>query len=155
MQKTKVIINGQETMPLFRTVSDAYRKKPVVVHARQIDKPFEVHTLEGIMKGKAGDWLIMGVEKELYPCDDKIFKKTYEKADAPKKINKIVDDVSKELCDQQDRIERMLKWLVIKLKIEGRGQLAGMNYSPEAMGKQIDELVGQMPDVSDIIKEKK
>ncbi len=51
-----------------------------------------------------------------------------------------------------DRIERMLKWIVMKGMMVDRGELAGMNYSPEAMGKQIDELVGKLPDLSDIIK---
>ena len=54
---------------------------------------------------------------------------------------------------QQDRIERMLKWTVIHLKMIERGQLAGMNYSPEATGKQVDELVGQLPDISDILNQ--
>ena len=77
--KRKVIINGQNTVVLFHRTRDAFRKKPVVIHAQQIDVPFEVHTLEGVMKGKPGDWLIKGVEGELYPCKDEIFKKTYER----------------------------------------------------------------------------
>ena len=133
MKRTNVIINGQETMPLFRTASDAYRKKPVVVHARQIDKPFEVHTLEGIMKGKAGDWLIMGVEKELYPCDDKIFKKTYEKAHMPEAEAPRIGKDKVKTYIPLDRIERMLKWLI-------------MNQSPS---------IDHLPDISDIIEEKK
>jgi hypothetical protein len=26
-----------------------------------VDEPFEVETIEGIMKGKAGDWLMIGI----------------------------------------------------------------------------------------------
>lgn len=55
---------------------------------------------------------------------------------------------------QLDRIERMLKWLILKTMMVDSGELAGMNYSPEAMGKQIDELVGELPDISDIISKK-
>ena len=55
-----------------------FRKKPVVVKAIRISKPFRVQTKEGIMEGKAGDWLIIGVANEAYPCDHDIFKKTYE-----------------------------------------------------------------------------
>ena len=41
---------------------------------------FWVQTLEGRMEGLPGDWLIKGVEGELYPCAHKIFMKTYEEA---------------------------------------------------------------------------
>lgn len=55
-----------------------YRKRPVVITARQMPDAFEVETLEGVMRGKAGDWLITGVRGEQYPCDDEIFRETYE-----------------------------------------------------------------------------
>jgi hypothetical protein len=41
-------------------------------------EPFEVKTLEGLMKGNAGDWLIEGTEGEQYPCKDTVFKRKYE-----------------------------------------------------------------------------
>ncbi len=37
-----------------------------------------INTLEGLMAYEAGDWLITGVEGEVYPCKDSIFQKTYE-----------------------------------------------------------------------------
>ncbi len=55
-----------------------YRKRPVAIRAMRIHEEFEVETEEGVMKGKPGDWLIQGVEKELYPCKHSIFRKTYE-----------------------------------------------------------------------------
>ena len=86
-------------MPLFR-------KKPVVVEAVQFDgsstsivairkwisgkiyaKPsvatrdrrsMLIHTLEGIMEVRPGDWVIKGIEGEFYPCKPDIFDKTYE-----------------------------------------------------------------------------
>jgi hypothetical protein len=42
-----------------------------------MEEPFEVETMEGTLRGKAGDWLMIGVEGELYPCDAKVFEKTY------------------------------------------------------------------------------
>lgn len=79
-----------------------YRKKPVVIEAEQwvgsnlnddtslFQSPkviikddgseFMVSTLEGTMTGKKGDWLIIGVNGEYYPCKDEIFQKTYEPA---------------------------------------------------------------------------
>jgi hypothetical protein len=52
-------------------------KKPIPVECYQMDKAFEVETLEGTMTGKKGDWLMKGVDGELYPCDQDIFDKTY------------------------------------------------------------------------------
>lgn len=41
---------------------------------------FVVETLEGSMTGGRGDYIVQGVEGELYPCRGDIFEKTYEKA---------------------------------------------------------------------------
>lgn len=55
------------------------RKKPIVVYALQINEPFRVNTLEGNYKqGKPGDYLMRGIESELYICDRVIFEKTYD-----------------------------------------------------------------------------
>lgn len=55
------------------------RKKPIVVHAKQIDEEFRVDTLEGNYKqGKPGDYLMRGIDGELYICDREIFEKTYD-----------------------------------------------------------------------------
>ena len=53
-------------------------KKPIPVKCIQIDEPFIVETMEGLMKGKAGDYLIVGVKGEAYPCDKEIFEETYQ-----------------------------------------------------------------------------
>lgn len=53
-------------------------KKPIPVKCIQIEEPFKVETMEGVMQGKAGDWLMIGVNNEMYVCDSSIFKKTYE-----------------------------------------------------------------------------
>ena len=55
-----------------------YRKRPVVIEAYQTDKEMEISTLEGTMKANVGDWIIKGVNGELYPCKPDIFAKTYE-----------------------------------------------------------------------------
>ena len=75
-----------------------YRKKPVVIEAvlwtgkntNEINKfvsPNGVHdgkvviqTLEGVMQGSVGDWIIKGVKGEFYPCKPDIFAATYEPA---------------------------------------------------------------------------
>ena len=56
-------------------------KKPIPVRCMQIMEPFEVETLEGTLRGKAGDWLLVGVRGEMYPVDRAIFAQTYELRD--------------------------------------------------------------------------
>lgn len=76
-----------------------YRKKPVVIEAvrymidnslpdwfmdRVSNNTIVIHedhikTLEGTMKSEYGDYIILGVNDEVYPCKPDIFEKTYEK----------------------------------------------------------------------------
>ena len=58
-----------------------FRKKPVVIDAMRITRKMTVTTLEGVMTGNPGDWLITGVNREQYFCKDDIFRKTYESTD--------------------------------------------------------------------------
>ena len=53
-------------------------KKPIPVNCVQIQEPFVVETMEGPMKGKKGDWLMIGIHGEMYPIDQEIFQKTYD-----------------------------------------------------------------------------
>ena len=53
-------------------------KKAIPIKCFQINEPFEVQTMEGVMKGKKGDWLMVGISGEMYPCDDEIFRRTYD-----------------------------------------------------------------------------
>lgn len=80
-----------------------YRKKPVVIEARQLldncftsvatwcdgavcldeDNPRKVagviiSTLEGDLHARMGDYVIKGVKGEFYPCKPDIFEETYE-----------------------------------------------------------------------------
>lgn len=82
-----------------------YRKKPVVIEAVQLKKDYSVHvmswclcfcmnakfdeenlgiiipTLEGDHLARWDDWIIKGLNDELYPCKPDIFEKTYELVD--------------------------------------------------------------------------
>jgi len=54
-------------------------KRPIVVHAKKMNEEFRVNTLEGNYKqGKPGDYLMRGIDGELYICDGHIFEKTYD-----------------------------------------------------------------------------
>lgn len=64
-------------MPTEEFQERRYRKRPVVIRARRMPEPFTVATLEGEMRGNAGDWLITGIDGEQYPCADHIFRATY------------------------------------------------------------------------------
>lgn len=52
---------------------------PVLVDAEG-NKHLKIETLEGTHRANVGDWIIVGVNGELYPCKHDIFKKTYEPA---------------------------------------------------------------------------
>ena len=70
-----------KTFDTFEQVADmgGCMKRPIVVHAKRIDEEFRVNTLEGNYKqGKACDYLMKGVDGELYICDKEIFEKTYD-----------------------------------------------------------------------------
>ena len=56
-----------------------YVKKPLEIKAMEMLLDFEVDTLEGTMKGKAGDYLVCGIQGEYYPVDKDIFKASYER----------------------------------------------------------------------------
>lgn len=77
-----------------------YRKKPVVIEARQWDganavelltwigedatqdgATLMIYTLEGTHEASLGDWIIKGVKGEFYPCKPDIFEQTYEPAE--------------------------------------------------------------------------
>ena len=51
--------------------------KPGVVHVVPTGE-LEIPTLEGTMTASAGDWIIRGVEGEVYPVKPSIFDATYE-----------------------------------------------------------------------------
>jgi len=84
-----------------------YRKKPVVIEAFKYNidnRPdwfmdrvsdntivtFEdrcnIKTLEGVMVGQFGDYIIKGIKGEIYPCKPDIFEMTYELVEPTKEL---------------------------------------------------------------------
>lgn len=55
-----------------------FKKLPVVIEATRLTQEMTVKTLEGVMTGNVGDWLITGVNGEQYFCEDDIFHKTHK-----------------------------------------------------------------------------
>lgn len=81
-----------------------FKKKPITIEAIQFDGENTIEimsfhdagsfiypkdgdltiiTLEGDMTCKKGDWIIRGVHGEFYPCNDQIFRKTYDEVSKP------------------------------------------------------------------------
>ena len=54
-----------------------YLTLPGTSHCR-----LNIHTLEGVMVADPGDYIIKGIQGEIYPCKPDIFAATYEPADA-------------------------------------------------------------------------
>jgi len=61
-----------------------FRKKPVEVFAFECREVMFIETLEGDMRADDGDFVITGVNGEMYPCKPEIFKKTYEAVEGGK-----------------------------------------------------------------------
>lgn len=79
-----------------------FRKRPVVIEAeqflpgkspwpkgvyvakageRQGEVKFQIDTPEGPFVVKPGDWIIVGIKGERYPCKPDIFEATYERVE--------------------------------------------------------------------------
>jgi len=62
-------------------LEDAMLMRPSQIGSvRPLESVLEIHTLEGIMIARPGDYIIRGVTGELYPCKPDIFAATYEPA---------------------------------------------------------------------------
>lgn len=69
----------------------------IITHS---DGTCDIKTLEGTMKADKGDFIILGINGEVYPCKPDIFEKTYEKVEEKNKfsfikiLNKIGDNIN-------------------------------------------------------------
>lgn len=61
-----------------RTIGSVY---PLHHHAGNGNDELYIATLEGTMEVSVGDWIIQGIQGELYPCKPDIFDATYEPVD--------------------------------------------------------------------------
>lgn len=63
---------------------DEVTKNKIVLHKCKLGRfeikeaYCEIETLEGVMRGNGGDYIIKGVDGEIYPCKPYIFEKTYD-----------------------------------------------------------------------------
>lgn len=73
--------NNTDEMHAFAECGDMASGKPHPFKYPDGTVGLAIHTLNGTMNAKEGEWIIRGVNGELYPCADDIFRKTYESAD--------------------------------------------------------------------------
>jgi len=78
MENKVRLMDGTDCTPAESVEWMDVRKKPIVVNALHMLVDFEVDTLEGTHQGKAGDYLLKGIEGEMYPVKKEIFEKTYD-----------------------------------------------------------------------------
>lgn len=63
-------------------IAEAIKKGDVWFVGEGTEKvQMQIDTLEGVMTAKRGDYIIKGVQGELYPCKPDIFEMTYEKVE--------------------------------------------------------------------------
>lgn len=92
----KAINEGSVKVVMERDPYDPQSVKPTL----------SIETLEGVMTAQPGDYIIRGIQGEIYPCKPDIFEATYEKADTEGvlsktmitlNVDKIVEAFSKKL----------------------------------------------------------
>ena len=80
-ERRQRVEHGQPLDDIFPLLLTEHRKTSTI-YAVQMPIAFEVDTLEGLLTGKAGDWLAVGQAGEMYPIDGAIFAATYEQAES-------------------------------------------------------------------------
>lgn len=60
---------------------DAMLSRKIEISDDSDDRNLYINTLEGKMTASPGDYIIKGIEGELYPCKPSIFEQTYEKVE--------------------------------------------------------------------------
>jgi hypothetical protein len=81
VQFTQAMRDGMEKWPegVEEATSDELRAATIAAgQGIGFDSYPIIRTLEGNMTVSVGDWVIRGVNNELYPCKPDIFDKTYE-----------------------------------------------------------------------------
>lgn len=66
--------NTSELMRFSRDIRFIYHEG----EDKKVSTEMYVHTLEGDLYAKVGDYIIKGIRGEVYPCAREIFEETYE-----------------------------------------------------------------------------
>ena len=140
-----------------------YRKKPVVIEAVRYmiddslpdwfmdrvsnntimlheDGTCHIKTLEGTMKSEYGDYIIRGVNGEVYPCKPDIFQKTYEPENTKDGQTGRLIDGGKILDNLSGMLKNMEDYDAVR-KVINDMQTA---YDVDVVVKQLDEYITKL-----------
>jgi hypothetical protein len=84
-KKKPVVIEAEQFLPndeaIERVMALASQGSRQVQVTRMPDGrcTMQIKTLEGVMEASIGDWIIRGVQGEVYPCKPDIFNESYER----------------------------------------------------------------------------
>lgn len=92
MEKNEKIVKKLEDV---KGQVKVYRKRPVEVRAVELKEKVAIKTREGTLYGKKGEFLIEGIQGEVYPCGRTIFFKTYEEVNKDAKEKVVLAEISK------------------------------------------------------------
>ncbi|EOW2622358.1 hypothetical protein ACOU99_002911 [Enterococcus hirae] len=99
----------------------------------------EIKTLEGIMVAKTGDYIIRGVEGEIYPCKPDIFEKTYDVASQQSQLDdnqKIVLEWAKEYLTETKNIAWFIEELAFLPTTGGKLRYREVAHSYESLNNK-------------------
>ena len=77
IEAEEFIIRDYNDVPVYME----YFGQKFIIKGENYNRYIEIPTLEGVMKANVGDYIIKGINGELYPCKPDIFKKTYDKVE--------------------------------------------------------------------------
>jgi hypothetical protein len=132
-----------------------FRKKPVVIEAvlfngqntEEIERFLEpigagvyqnqvvIQTLEGVMKGDIGDWIIRGVKGEFYPCKPDIFAATYEHVEETLRKRPTIEELERILAGPNDS--------VIAINPDGSITTTKVKTSPDCVADEVGKATTQ------------
>ena len=112
-------------------IPDWFMEKAVVGDAHIYGEPpkAKVKTLEGTMIANYGDFIIKGIQGEIYPCKPDIFYATYEKIEEPENRVGIISTANHLIrllteCKDQNFVDAVLMAVMcgdtIPLELEGK-----------------------------------
>lgn len=121
---------------------EAYARDEWTLGGGLIDSFITIRTLEGEMRANADDWIIRGVQGELYPCKPDIFAATYDPA-GPSALGDIAAERNRQVQigrtekqdDRYDRHQLVLAAVAYALAGAGWATTAAFEMWPKTWGQ--------------------
>ena len=86
------------------------------------DTNADINTLEGVMHANFGDYIIKGVNGEIYPCKPDIFEKTYETTPTLEEVKKEWEEKGYKFVQETDWLIKISKdILTLTINNSGKG----------------------------------